>query len=135
MATRLLDIEGIGVVYSQKLMSVGIRSVEQLLGYCGQKKARAALAGHTGISEQLVLTWVNKADLCRIDGVGYQFADLLERAGINSVAALAQRDPMQVYNRLIEVNNQGHWISQMPNFEQVAKWVELAKQLPVRVYH
>lgn len=135
MATRLSEIEGIGVVHCEKLMSVGIRSVEQLLDYCGKRNARAALAGHTGISENLVLNWVNRADLSRINGVGHQYADLLERAGVDSVAELALRHPESLFRSLIEANGQGAFVKQLPSLEQIAGWVEQARQLPVRVYH
>lgn len=131
MATRLTEIEGIGVVHCEKLMSVGIRSVEQLLGYCGKRNAREALAGHTGISEQLVLKWVNKADLSRISGITAFYAEVLEHVGVCSVADLAQRDAMRLHAALCACHDQ----ELMPSLLQLAEWIEQAKQLPVRVYH
>ena len=81
MDYKIIDIEGIGDVYAQKLIAAGINKVSELLEKCAAPKGRKALAEETGISEKLILKWTNHADLFRINGVGPQFAELLEAAG------------------------------------------------------
>src|SRR5690554_6942263 len=85
MGYKIEDIEGIGPVYGEKLRSAGITSVEDLLEKCAAKSGRSSLANETGISEKEILKWTNHADLFRIDGVGPQFAELLEASGVDTV--------------------------------------------------
>jgi predicted flap endonuclease-1-like 5' DNA nuclease len=73
MARDIADIEGIGPAYSEKLKAAGVDTVEQLLKMCCDKKGRKAMAEETGISEKSILTWVNHADLFRINGIGPQY--------------------------------------------------------------
>lgn len=133
--SHLTDIEGIGEAFEEKLMAAGIHSVEQLLEKCCQKKARTALAEQTGISEKLILTWVNKADLCRIKGISTQYADLLEHAGVDTVPELAQRKPENLQAKMVEVNDQKNLVRKVPALSQVEDWVSQAKELPRVITH
>lgn len=132
---QLSDIEGIGEVYQQKLLDAGINSVEQLLETCAEKKARTTLAEPTGISDKLILAWVNKADLCRISGVSTQYADLLEQAGVDSVAELAQRRADNLAAKMTETNEQKKLVKKLPTESQVESWIAQAKELPKVVAH
>jgi predicted flap endonuclease-1-like 5' DNA nuclease len=133
--TKLSEIEGIGESYSATLTNAGITSIEHLLESCGEKKGRQALADKTGISEKLVLEWVNRADLTRIKGVSTQYADLLESAGVDSVPELAQRNAENLHTKMVEVNNAKHLVRQVPSASQVEAWVTQAKALPRVVHH
>ena len=133
--SHLADIEGIGEVYEAKLVAAGMKSVEHLLESCCQKKARIALAEQTGISEKLILAWVNKADLCRIKGISTQYADLLEHAGVDSVPELAQRKAENLQAKMAEVNEQKNLVKKVPALSQVEDWVAQAKTLPAVVSH
>ncbi len=98
------EIEGIGASCAAKLKEAGIGTTEDLLERCASKKGRVACAEATGISEKLILRWVNMADLMRIRGVGEQFAELLERAGVDSVKELRRRNAENLTAKLNEVN-------------------------------
>ena len=132
---KLSEIEGVGQVYEEKLQAAGIKSVENLLESCAEKKARVALAEHTGISEKLILAWVNKADLCRINGVSTQYADLLEQGGVDSVAELAQRRADNLQAKLVEVNAQKNLVKNVPALSLVEGWIAQSNQLPAVVSH
>ncbi len=132
---KLSEIEGVGQIYEEKLLAAGVESVEQLLESCCAKKARVALAEKTGISEKLILAWVNKADLCRISGISTQYADLLEQGGVDSVAELAQRKAENLQAKLAEVNEQKNLVKKIPSLPQVEDWIAQAKQLPAVVSH
>ena len=130
LMARILNIEGIGKTYAEKLVSYGIASTEKLLELCGTKQGRVQAAEKTGISEKLILEWVNLADLFRISGVGEQYSDLLEEAGVDTVAELAQRNPENLLNKMIEVNKEKNLVNRTPWQRSVNDWVKQAKELP-----
>lgn len=132
---KLTEIEGIGEVSLEKLNKAGVESIEQLLeDYCG-KKARQQLAETSGISEKLILNWVNKADLCRVKGVSTQYADLLEHAGVDTIPELAQRKPENLAAALIKTNEEKNLVRKVPTEAQVQDWVAQAKELPRKIVH
>jgi len=123
-------IEGIGAAYAAKLNEIGIVSVMDLLQRGATRKGRAELVAETGILAGLILKWVNHADLFRITGVGKQFGELLEAAGVDTVVELAQRNPVNLFNRLAQVNAEKKLAGRSPRQDEVSKWVEQAKDLP-----
>ncbi len=133
--TKLSKIEGIGDVYSNKLSSAGVASIEGLLDQCCAKNARKDLSDRSGISEKLILEWVNRADLSRIKGVSTQYADLLEAAGVDSVPELAQRNAENLQKKMAECNEAKHLVRKVPAASQVQDWVNQAKALPKKVTH
>lgn len=130
---RILNIEGIGKIYAEKLASMGITTTEMLLETCGTRQGRVQAAEKTGISEKLILEWVNLSDLFRIRGVGEQYSDLLEEAGVDTVAELAQRNPENLFNKMLEVNKEKNLVNRTPWLSSVESWVKQAKGLPRRV--
>lgn len=128
--TALIDIEGIGEVYAQKLKDAGILTTEALLEQGATRQGRKDIAEKTDISDKLILRWVNHADLFRIKGVGEEYADLLEAAGVDTVPELAQRNPENLHQKLSETNQDKKLVRQLPAQSQVADWIEQAKQLP-----
>ncbi|HHH44181.1 MAG TPA: DUF4332 domain-containing protein, partial [Gammaproteobacteria bacterium] len=132
---KLSEIEGIGDTYSAKLEMAGIASLEDLLHTCGEKKGRTEMAEKSGISEKLILNWVNRADLSRIRGVSTQYADLLECAGVDTVPELAQRNAENLLAKMAEVNAEKNLVRKVPSVSQVQEWVAQAKELPRAVTH
>jgi predicted flap endonuclease-1-like 5' DNA nuclease len=128
--TKLIQVEGIGPVYAQKLQDAGIRSVEHFLNQGCSPAGRKAIAEKTGISDKLLLEWLNHCDLFRIKGVGEEYADLLEAAGVDTVPELAQRNAANLYEKLVEVQQAKKLVRKMPVESQVAEWIEQAKLLP-----
>ncbi|MCF6250906.1 MAG: DUF4332 domain-containing protein [Methylococcaceae bacterium] len=132
---KLSSIEGIGEAYSTKLEEAGITSLENLLEICCVKKGRKEMANKSGISEKLILEWVNRADLSRIKGVSTQYADLLECAGVDTVPELAQRKPENLLAKMLEVNEEKNLVRKAPTESQVKDWVAQAKELPRVITH
>ena len=127
---KIADIEGIGPTYAAKLGQVGVNTTEALLKKgCGPED-RKMLAETTGIGEALILEWVNLADLYRIKGVGSEYSDLLEEAGVDTVVELAARVPENLLAKLVEVNKAKNLVNKMPGLTQVTDWVKQAKKLP-----
>jgi predicted flap endonuclease-1-like 5' DNA nuclease len=128
--TKLETIEGIGEIYAEKLEQAGVGSLEALLEQGKTPKGRADLAEKTGISGKLILKWVNRVDLFRIKGIGEEYGDLLEIAGVDTVPELAQRNAENLYNKINEVNQERKLVRRLPSLAQVIDWVEQAKELP-----
>ncbi|WP_305043766.1 DUF4332 domain-containing protein, partial [Geoalkalibacter sp.] len=83
---------------------------------------------------KLLLKWINNSDLFRIKGVGQEYADLLEQAGVDTVPELAQRKPENLHQKMTELNEQKKLVRKLPTLDQVQSWVAQAKELP-RVIH
>ena len=132
---KLVDIEGIGATFAEKLQAIGIKTQEQLLENGATRTGRAKLAQAADITEKHILAWVNRADLARINGVGEEFSDLLERAGVDSVVELAQRNAANLHAKMSEVNAMKKLTRVMPSQSQIDSWIEQAKSLGRKVHH
>ena len=128
--TRIVDIEGIGPSYAEKLKKIGIDTTDELLKAGASPKDRKELSEKTGISMSLILEWVNRADLFRIKGVGEQYSDLLEESGVDSVVELARRVPENLYTKMVEVNEAKNLVDKPPSVDLLKDWVDQAKKLP-----
>jgi len=129
MAT-LEKIEGIGKTYGKKLSRIGIRTTEALLKKGATPKGRKEIEEASGLGHKLILEWVNLADLFRIKGVGEEYSDLLEEAGVDTVAELAQRRADNLYEKVIEVNAAKKLVRRPPAAGMIADWIKQAKKLP-----
>ena len=127
---KIVDIEGIGEVWAERLKAMGIHTTEALLKRGATPQGRQALAEESGASPKAILDWVNRADLFRVKGVGEEYSDLLEVAGVDTVPELAQRNPANLHAALVEANAQKKVVRRLPGQEEVARWVEEAKALP-----
>ncbi len=123
------QISGIGPVYGEKLRSMGIQTTEALLRAGATPEGRQELAGKIGVSADTILKWVNRADLMRIVGIGEQYSDLLEAAGVDTVLELARRNPENLHQKLAEINAEKRLVRRLPNQDMVANWIEQAKGL------
>jgi predicted flap endonuclease-1-like 5' DNA nuclease len=127
---KVIDIEGIGPAYAAKLAKAGIRTVEGLLKDGASAKGRKEIAAASGIDQSMVLEWVNRADLYRIKGIGKQYSDLLEKAGVDTVVELSKRVAGNLYAKMVEVNQAKNLVNGMPGVKKVEGWIAQAKKLP-----
>ena len=128
--TNVVDIEGIGPDRAAKLKAQGVTTTDDLLKLCGTAKGRKDMEAASGLSSSLILEWVNRADLFRLKGVGTQYSDLLEAAGVDTVAELARRRADNLTAKMAEVNEQKKLVHALPTEKAVAEWIEEAKTLP-----
>ena len=135
MAYKVERIEGIGSVYGEKLIAVGIKTTEQLLAKCATPKGRKDLEKETGISGALILKWANHADLMRIKGVAGQFSELLEAAGVDTVKELKNRVAANLQPKMEEVNQKKNLVNRVPSLSEVERMIAQAKELkPIITY-
>lgn len=130
MNYKIIDVEGIGDVYAEKLQKAGITTTDELLNKCAKPAGREELASATEISPKLILTWTNHADLMRINGVGPQFSELLEAAGVDTIKEFRHRVAANLQPKMEEINNQKHLVGRVPTVAEVEKMIEQAKELP-----
>ena len=130
MAYKIIDLEGIGPVYAEKLVAAGVITADDLLERCAAPKGRKELAEATGITEKLILKWTNYADMFRIHGIGPQFAELLEAAGVDTVKELSHRVPANLAAKVTEVNEEKKLVRRVPVEAELQKMIEEAKTLP-----
>lgn len=133
MVYKIEEIEGIGPVYGEKLKAAGITTVDNLLEQCAAKAGRLSVARETGIEEKLILKWANNADLFRIHGIGPQFAELLEEAGVDTVKELRTRNAANLHAKIQEVNEGRKLVRRLPSLEQITKMIEEAGKVGVRM--
>jgi predicted flap endonuclease-1-like 5' DNA nuclease len=127
---KLSDIEGVGPVYQQKLNAAGVATTAALLEKGATPKGRKEIAEKSGISDGLILQWVNHVDLFRIKGVGSEYADLLEAAGVDTVPELAKRNAQNLVEKMFATNTEKKLVRRLPVLSQVEQWIEQAKVLP-----
>jgi predicted flap endonuclease-1-like 5' DNA nuclease len=133
---KIEDVEGIGPAFAEKLTAAGIRTTEALLDRGATAAGRGKLSEETGISERMLLEWVNHADLMRINGVGSEYADLLEAAGVDSCAELAQRNAANLATTFQELDAaRPNTVRQVPGEATIAGWIAQASDLAKIVSH
>ncbi len=135
MGYKIDEIEGIGPSYREKLAKAGIKSTDDFLSSCCGAKGRKDAAASTGISEKLLLNWANKADLMRIKGVGPQYSELLEAAGVDTVKELRNRKADNLAVKMAEINEKKKLARTSPSTSVVAGWVEAAKTMEPKISH
>lgn len=133
MALNIEKVEGIGPVYAQKLSAAGVKTDADILDKAGSAKGREELSAQTGIGASLILKWANHVDLMRVSGIGPQYAELLEAAGVDTVKELAQRNATNLAAKLGEVNTQKKLSGAAPAQSQVADWIVQAKKLGPKI--
>ena len=133
----LTKVEGIGKKYQKQLQKAGILTTEAGQEYFFSSYGEDQMAKESGISAKLILEWVNRADLFRIKGVGTQYADLLEKSGVDTVVELGKRVPENLHAKMAEVNSKRKkkLVRQLPSLNQVKKWTKQAKRLKRVVTH
>jgi predicted flap endonuclease-1-like 5' DNA nuclease len=128
--TKLTAIEGIAETYAGKLKIAGVPTLEALLEKGATPAGRQDLAAAADISSKLILEWINLADLFRIKGIGEEYSDLLEEAGVDTVPELAQRNAANLLAKIIQVNAEKKLVRRVPTLAQVTSWIEQAQALP-----
>ena len=133
MGYPIETIEGIGPAYAKKMRKAGIKSCERLLEWGATPKGRKEIAEATGFDAKVILKWVNFSDLMRIKGVGEEYSELLEAAGVDTVKELRNRNAKNLADKMAEVNAKKKLVRSVPSEKRVTGWVDQAKALPPKV--
>jgi predicted flap endonuclease-1-like 5' DNA nuclease len=133
--SALTSIEGIGPQLAEALKDQGVGSVEKLLEAGRTRVSRMELAAATGIDEDRLLRFINHADLMRVKGIGGEYAELLEAAGVDTVVELAQRNADRLQQQLVTTNEERSLVRTLPAASRVRQWIAQANQLARVVQH
>ena len=131
----VIDVEGIGSVYAKKLNSIGIYTTTDLLEAGATRDGRLEVSEKAEIPSKLVLEWVNLSDLMRIKGVGEEYSDLLEEAGVDTVVELSGRVPENLHAKMVDVNKKQQLVRRTPTLKDVTSWINQAKELPRKIQY
>ena len=69
----------------------------------------------------------------KIKNLGRDYADLLEAAGIESIAELKRRNPDSLHETMELVNKKRKIVDRMPSVKRVSKWIEESKDIKITV--
>jgi predicted flap endonuclease-1-like 5' DNA nuclease len=122
-------IEGLSHRQATKLRKARVRTTEALLKTGATRRGRRELAAASDLPERSILGWVNRADLMRVQGVGEEYSDLLEAAGVDTIKELRRRNPRNLLGTMIEVNKKKRLVRRLPTEGMVERWVDQAKSL------
>lgn len=128
-------IEGIGPKNATKLRKSGVRTTEALLRKAGAKKGRKELSSKSTLAEKEILGWVNRADLMRVKGIGSEYSDLLEAAGVDTVKELRNRSATSLTDKMTQINQARKLVRRLPTEGMVEHWIHHAKKLSPAVSH
>ena len=126
---KLTTIEGVGEVVAKKFKKAGVGSVEALLKKGSTPAGRKELAAAINMDPKKLLRFVNHADLMRVKGIGGEYSELLEAAGVDTVVELSKRSAANLHAKMGEVNGKKKLVRQLPALSQVENWVGQAKKL------
>ncbi len=135
MSYSITRIEGIGAANAKKLAKARIKTTGTLLKHCCNKKGRKEISAQTGVGEKVLLKWVNMADLMRIKGVGEEYSELLEAAGVDTVKELKMRRPDNLTDSMTKANKKKKMVNRPPSEKTVNNWIAQAKKLKPTITH
>lgn len=135
MAYKIDEVEGIGPTYAAKLKEAGIDDTDDFLKLCCDAKGRGVAAEKTGISEKLILTWANMADLMRVNGIGKQYAEILHAAGVDTIKELRTRNAANLAEAMKKVNDEKNLANANASESSVQDWIDKAKEMEPLITH
>ena len=130
MSLTLGELKGINDTLTNLLKAQGLIDSDTLLEATRTPKGRKELAETIGVDKSVILELANRADLARIKGIGRVYSDLMEEAGVDTVKELSKRVPENLHAKLVEINSVRQLTQRPPSADQVAGFVEQAKNLP-----
>jgi predicted flap endonuclease-1-like 5' DNA nuclease len=133
MTYPITDIEGIGPAVADRLKSLRIRTTARLLEAAKSPRGRKVLAEKTGVDSARILRWANMADMMRIKGVGEEYSELLEAAGVDTVRELKHRNPKNLVQAMAAAKNRRRLVRLLPSESSIKKWIAQANSLPMKI--
>jgi hypothetical protein len=131
--TSIDSINGMTHIEATKLRRARVRTTVTLLQIASTRSGRALLTKETGITSPKLLHWAKRAELMKINNLGRDYADLLEAAGVESIAELKRRNPESLHETMDLINKKKKIVDRMPSIKRVSKWIEESKDIKITV--
>ena len=133
MPFSISELDGLRPGFAIKMRKAGIRTTEKLLETANSLKGRQMLAEKTEIDQKQLLCVANLIDRMRIKGVGLEYAELLEAAGVKTVRELRYRNPARLADAMAKANLERKLVRVLPSQHTVERWIDQARKLPVKI--
>jgi predicted flap endonuclease-1-like 5' DNA nuclease len=133
MPFSISELDGLRPGFAIKMRKAGIRTTEKLLETAKSLKGRQMLAEKTEMDQKQLLCVANLIDRMRIKGVGPEYAELLEAAGVKTVRELRYRNPARLADAMAKANLERKLVRVLPSQHTVERWIDQAKKLPVKI--
>ena len=122
--TRLEDAYWIEPQYRMELPKIGINILEDLPLKTKEKKEREELALRLLVPKEILIQWVEKAQLVQLKGLGVKNIKLLEKVGIHSISSLAVEDPDNLLIKIVQFSQRGP----SPRKAKISIWIREAQK-------
>ncbi len=129
MTYNIIDIQGIGADFAEKLKTFGVQNTDDLLKHTADEKSLKTMAEKTGITEKLLQKWSAMAGLMRVNGIGPQFAELLYFSGVDTVEKLREQPADGLLRKMTEVNATKNLTNALPKPADVTRWMDASRQV------
>lgn len=129
------QLDWVGNVAAERFYSAEIATIDQLLIAGRTRDLRKSLAHQTGISSRRIFTWINKAELARIKGVGFEYAELLGESDVCCVEALRNQSASDLHKKLVKINKIKKLVKRVPAISRVESWIQQAQAMESQVEH
>ena len=133
MRYKIEEIEGIGPTFAKKLSAANIDNTETLLEKCCTPSGRKNVAKETGLNESQLLKWSNMADLMRVSGIGSEYSELLEAAGVDTIKERRNRNAANLAGAMKTANEKRKLTRTVPGETTVGKWIDSAKTITPKI--
>jgi predicted flap endonuclease-1-like 5' DNA nuclease len=133
MPSSISELDGLGPSFAIEMKKIGIRTTAKLLEMAKSLKGRRMLAEKTAIDQEQLLRVANLIDRMRIKGIGQEYAELLEAAGVVTLKELRYRNPARLAQAMAEANAIRKLVRVLPSKHTVERWIDHAKKLPVKI--
>jgi site-specific recombinase XerD len=127
---NLRMIQGVSSEHVERLKSLGITNVRQMIEAGRTKTQRLELSKKTGIPLQHILDLVKFADITRISDIKGVRGRLLLEAKVDTIEKLSEFTAEDLREKLIEVNEKKKILRRPPTLVETTYWVEQANKLP-----
>jgi len=127
---NLKKIQGVASEHVERLKSLGITNVKQMIEAGSTKARREELSKKTGIPLECILDLVKFADITRISDIKGVKGRLLLEAKADTIKKVSEFTGEELRKKLIEVNEKKKILKRPPTLVETTYWVEQANKLP-----
>jgi len=120
---RIKDAYWIEFKYRNELPKIGISSFEDLIQKTRGRREKEELALRLSIPKEKLISWIERAKLAELKGIGVENLRSLEAVGIHSIISLASENPDSLYIKMERILGPS-----TPKKEKLKIWIREARR-------